>query len=489
MHEAEVERWLATRRPSDAPQGRLAQGATLGRWRVQAYLGAGLSAEVYRVTHVRTGQEGALKLLVDGTRGLKERFASEADALRVLSLRALPRFLDAGEQDGRLFYVMEYLQPLPDPLPRGEVPDFMARVAAAVQALHDAGYIHRDLKPGNILRRADGEPVLIDLGLVKRRGARVTDPIVRQGHGVSLIDGKPVGVGTLDYAAPEQLLRGEASVQSDVFALGKILRSLYEGRPPQSVKPVIRRATRELPSDRFASAAAFAAALRHRNRGLVVGAGLCVAVLCLVGVGLRSLLRQSPEAAAVAAPQVSPSRARAAEPRPNESEAAYLARMLPRARAGEVAAQVAVAEAYFYGRGTETNRTAAARWYRTAAEAGSADAQASLGLCAFRGYGCEKNNAEAVRWWTRAARQGHLGAMNDLAFCHMHGFGVAKDAAEGFRWAMRAAACGHAPSQTLVGECYLEGRGVEADAERGETWLYRAARQGNARAQMLLKAW
>lgn len=490
MLEPEVERWLATRRPRDVPPGRLPQGATLGRWRVQAFLGAGLSAEVYRVTHLRTGQEGALKLLVDGTRGLRERFTTEAESIRALALRALPRFLDAGEYGGRPFYVMEYLLPLPDPMPRGEVPGFMVRVAWAVQALHDAGYIHRDLKPGNILRRANGEPVLIDLGLVKRRGEGVTDPIVRQGRGVSLIDGKPVGVGTLDYAAPEQLLRGEATVQSDVFALGKILRSLYEGRPPRSVKPVIRRATRELPSDRFASAADFATALRHRNRSRLVGACLCFALLCLLGVGLESFLRPSPRRTDARAPQAtSPSRARSVERRPNESEAAYLARMLPRAKAGDSAAQVAVAEAYFYGRGTETNRMAAARWYRTAAEAGEADAQASLGLCAFRGYGCEKNNAEAVRWWTQAARQGHLGAMNDLAFCYMHGFGVAKDAAEGFRWAMRAAACGHAPSQTLVGECYLEGRGVEADAERGETWLYRAARQGNARAQMLLRAW
>lgn len=490
MLEASVERWLATRRPEGASPSRLSPGARVEGWRVQAYLGAGLSAEVYRVTHVRTGQEGALKLLVDETRGLKDRFAAEADALRVLSLRVLPRFLDAGKHEGRPFYVMEYLQPLPDPLPRGEVPGFMVRVAQAVQALHDAGYIHRDLKPGNILRRANGEPVLIDLGLIKRRGLGVTDPIVRHGRGgVSLIDGKPVGVGTLDYAAPEQLLKGEASVQSDVFALGKILRSLYEGRPPHSVQPVIRRATRELPSDRFASAADFAAALRHRNRAWVVGAILFFGLLCLLGAGLIPLLRRSPEPAVGVAPQTSPLRARATEPRPNESEAAYLARMLPRARAGEAAAQVAVAEAYFYGRGAATNRTAAARWYRTAAEAGAADAQASLGLCAFRGYGCEKNNAEAVRWWTKAARQGHLGAMNDLAFCHMHGFGVAKDAAEGFRWAMRAAERGHAPSQTLVGECYLEGRGVEADVERGETWLYRAARQGNARAQMLLRAW
>ena len=346
MLEASVERWLATRRPEGAPPSRLSPGTRVEGWRVQAYLGAGLSAEVYRVTHVRTGQEGALKLLVDETRGLKDRFAAEADALRVLSLRVLPRFLDAGKHEGRPFYVMEYLQPLPDPLPRGEVPGFMVRVAQAVQVLHDAGYIHRDLKPGNILRRANGEPVLIDLGLIKRRGLGVTDPSVRHGRGgVSLIDGKPVGVGTLDYAAPEQLLKGEASMQSDVFALGKILRSLYEGRPPHSVQPVIRRATRELPSDRFASAADFAAALRHRNRAWVVGAILFFGLLCLLGAGLIPLLRRSPEPAVGVAPQTSPHRARATEPRPTESEAAYLARMLPRARAGEAAAQVAVEEA------------------------------------------------------------------------------------------------------------------------------------------------
>ena len=483
--EFSVEKWLDARRPDAASRGRLASGAKLGEWRINAFLGRGLSAEVYRVTNLRFGQEGALKLLIDDTRGLRARFLTEADAIRFLSIRALPRFMGSGEYNGMPFYVMEYLLPLPEPMPPGDVPGFMNKVAKAVQMLHDSGYIHRDLKPGNILRRANGEPVLIDLGLIKKRSVCTPDAIVRHGRKISMIDGKPVGVGTLDYAAPEQLLKGESTVQSDIFALGKVLRSMYEGRPPSNVKPIIRRATRELPGDRYESANDFAAALRHRNyRRIAVTLLLCAAI---AGVALFPVMR--PYIAAFMMPILNPPKqVIVLKQKPDESEAAYLTRILPLARKGDTLAQTAVAEAYFHGRGTSTNRVTALNWYRSAAEADDPDAQASLGLCLLRGYGCEKDPVEAVKWYSKAAAHGNLGGMNDLAFCYLNGIGVEKDEEKGFQMAMQAAVRGHAASQTLVGECYLDGRGVERNVERAEIWLYRASRQDNRRAQMLLRS-
>ena len=481
-----VERWLDSRTSDGGSRGRLPVGIVVGEWKVVAFVGSGLSAEVYRVRNVRYGQDGALKLLTDGSRWLKERFLTESDALRFLSLTSLPRFMGAGEYGGAPYYVMEYLQPLPEPMPRSEVPRFMNRVAKAVQLLHEAGYIHRDLKPGNVLLRRNGEPVLIDLGLVKRRGTGVTDPIARFGRTVSIIDGKPVGVGTLDYAAPEQLLKGESSVQSDIFALGKMLRALYDGRPPANLRSVIRRATREQPEDRFASANDFAAAIRHRNRMRI--AGLAAAILLVAAVlsypHFRPWLVRAADRYVKNQTRTQPTLLQ----QTSEPDVNYFNRLLTLAVTGNVEAQVGVAEAYFYGRGVATNRVEAVRWYRRAAEAGEPFAQASLGLCCLRGWGCEKDRYEAVRWYGQAAENGNLMAMSDLAYCLMHGLGTEKDEKSGFGWALKAAERGHAPAQTLVGECYLDGRGVDRDVETGETWLYRAAHQGNQRAKKLLES-
>ena len=484
MLQLAIEKWLNERRPAKASGGRLSTGTLIDDWRVEAFLGAGMSAEVYRVMNVRFGQEGALKLLVDDSKGLRARFLAEADAIRFLSLPALPRFLGAGTLDGEPYFVMDYLQPLPDPMPRADVPQFVNKVAKAVQMLHDAGYIHRDIKPANILVRKNGDPALIDLGLIKKRGLSAGSPIIRCKNGISIIDGKPVGVGTLDYAAPEQLLKGEYSVQGDVFALGKLLVFFYGGRVPWNVRNIVRRATRESPGDRYRSADAFAAALRHRNR-LPAAATLLVAFAIAMVASFPAMRPAFREwLGHVLNP---PKSVFTVAPRPDETDAAYLARILPYAERGNVEAQVVVAESFFYGRGTQTNRAEAVRWYILAANQGDASAQASLGLCRLRGWGCDVDKAAAVELYRKAAEQGHLGGISDLAYCLLHGIGVEQNVESGFQWAMTAAVRGHAPAQTMVGECYLDGIGVEQDPIRAETWLYRAARQGNARAQMLLR--
>ena len=130
--EDSIEAWLESRPSDGGGYGRLRCGTCVGEWHVEAYLGAGVSSEVYRVRHLNLSYEGALKLLVNDAKNLKERFLAEIDAIRFLSLPSLPRFFGAGTFGAMPFYVMEYLLPLPDPMPRGDVPGFLNKVAKAV---------------------------------------------------------------------------------------------------------------------------------------------------------------------------------------------------------------------------------------------------------------------------------------------------------------------------------------------------------------------
>jgi len=491
MDAGSIGKWLSERRAEGAAAGRLAVGTCVGPWRIEAYLGAGRTAEVYRVVQASTGREGALKILSDPALGV--RFDAECERMRTFALACVPRFLDAGSQGGRRYYVMEYLLPAVLPLKRAAAARFAAATACAVQELHDAGWVHRDLKPANVLLRRDGTPVLGDLGFAKRydgASARVPSEL-------SVVDGRPVGVGTLDYAAPEQLLKGVSTPVSDVYALGKILRAAIDGKPGRTLKRIIRKATSDDPADRYPSAAAFACALRGIARRRIV---VSAAVLLVVGLvssvcaprvaGWLSRIRlrvHGPSVTAVrptAAVSVTPRISLLAEP--GEDEVAYLRRILPAAQAGDSRAQVTVAEAYYHGRGTAVNRAEAVRWYRKAAAKGDPGAEATLGYCALRGIGCKADPDEAFSWLMRGALHGNAGAMSDLAYCFMNGYGTDRNPRAGFEWALKAAKKGHAAAQTLVGECYRDGRGTAADPAEADAWLRRAALQGNARAKKLL---
>ena len=483
---------LLSARPAEKVTGGgvIPLGTSISGWRVVAFVGKGRSAEVYRVVNSAMGGEAALKLLTDGSRGLSERFRLEMDVVRTLPLQSLPRFFGDGVFEGRPYYLMEYLQPLILPLPRREIVPFVSALARAVGDLHSAGYLHRDLKPANVLRRRNGEPVLIDLGLVKRIGGSET--AVHEPSGVSYIDGRRVVVGTPGFAAPEQLISGEASFRSDVFALGEMLKACGGKDLGHAARRVIRFATMADPEERYPDAATFESAVRgleRSPRGMLLSASAAFAAAVLAFALFRTM--EGPQPPPPGPPEPSaPAQESAAislTRQPGESDEAHLRRLVAEAEKGSAAAQCAAAEAYYHGRGAPTNHFEAVRLYRLAAEKDYTGAQVSLGNCLLRGIGCDKDQDEAVIWLLKAANNGNLGAMVDLAFCFRNGIGVDKDMKEAFDWAMKAAESGHAAAQTFIGECYLEGYGVPVDQRRADDWLQRAARQGNERAKMLLR--
>ena len=241
----------------------------IGEWRVSAFLGAGGSAEVYRVIDAH-GQVAALKLLVDGSASRRMRFQSECDLLRQMKSSSFPRVYEIGEYDGRPYLIEELLEERDLPKTDRECARYLLCVCRAVSELHRTGYAHRDLKPGNILFRANGEPVIVDLGLAKKftngdssRNGQVT---------VSIVGGKPVAVGTPHYAAPEQLLGDEITPATDVHALGKLADECFNGRPPRCWLRIIRKATSSIPEHRYSTVEELATAIRRRHVQVLAGA-------------------------------------------------------------------------------------------------------------------------------------------------------------------------------------------------------------------------
>ena len=208
-----------------------------GRYRLEAVLGAGGMATVYRARDVRLERSVAIKVLspnLAADETLARRFAREARFLAAVNHPAIVNVYDVGEADGEAFFVMELVEgeSLADrirregPLPPDEAVAILVAVAAGLQVLHRGGFVHRDVKPHNILISADGTAKLADFGLV--RGAEPSD-----------LTAPGTTVGTFGYLAPE-LLRGDpATPSSDVYALAAVAYEALTGQLPFPVESLI----------------------------------------------------------------------------------------------------------------------------------------------------------------------------------------------------------------------------------------------------------
>ncbi len=176
----------------------------------------------------------AIKLLRCTLRGdeVLRRFQRERQVLASLDHEYVARLIDGGTTpEGEPYLVMEYVEGLPIDRHCREAHlglrarlKLFARVLHAVRHAHERGVVHRDLKPGNLLVRADGSPRLLDFGIsrVEDTGADAGGGLTRTGHRLF----------TPEYASPEQV-RGEATgPATDVFALGVLLHELITGERP-----------------------------------------------------------------------------------------------------------------------------------------------------------------------------------------------------------------------------------------------------------------
>jgi eukaryotic-like serine/threonine-protein kinase len=215
-------------RVSAALVGRLLDG----RYRVQATLARGGMATVYRAVDTRLDRVVAVKVMhpelaIDDD--FVARFIAEARSAARLSHPAVVAVFDQGEDDGTVYLAMEYVagrtlrQVLREQgrLSPERALDVMDPVLAALAAAHQAGIVHRDVKPENVLVGDGGQVKVADFGLARALTGSSTAT-----RGLLL--------GTVNYISPEQALGEAATPRSDVYAAGVMLYELLTGRPPHT---------------------------------------------------------------------------------------------------------------------------------------------------------------------------------------------------------------------------------------------------------------
>lgn len=261
------------------------------RYRIDVLVARGGMASVYRAHDLRLDRTVAVKVM---NRSLAEdpsfvtRFKREAQAAARLSHPNLVSVFDQGDHDGLVWLAMDYVQghtlrqviDIHAPLDPDRALGVTEQILEGLSAAHAAGFVHRDVKPENVLMTTEGVMRLVDFGLTR---ALTEDSLSRETKGVVL--------GTVAYMAPEQVEVARTDERSDIYATGVVLFEMLTGTPPftgssplavayrhvhedvpapstvtpgipPDVDELVLRATAKEPSQRYLDAQAFLAAVR-----------------------------------------------------------------------------------------------------------------------------------------------------------------------------------------------------------------------------------
>lgn len=214
----------------------------LGDYQLKGVIGSGGMGQVFLAEHVRMQRTVAVKMLRSDRMSDDEaidRFYQEVRAASRLMHPNIVAAFDAGESDGVHYLAMEYVDgptltqvvSQSGPLSVGEAASVISQAGLGLLHAHRAGIVHRDVKPGNIMRAADGTIKVLDLGLAQISSAMMAAGDVDGLGGNGSEKGKLIG--TLAYMSPEQLESPEdADPRSDIYSLGAVMYFLLTGRPP-----------------------------------------------------------------------------------------------------------------------------------------------------------------------------------------------------------------------------------------------------------------